>query len=215
MKRILLADDHYIVRQGLKQVLADKFEGFVFGEASNGNEALQLVWNEHWDILLLDISMPGRGGLDTLKEVNRAKPKLPVIILSMHSEDQFAVRALKLGAYAYVRKDSAGRELVGAVEAALRGERYITPVLANQLALQLRENRGGIPHEALSDREYQLLCLLGSGKTVKEVADMLSLSAKTISTYRTRTLEKMGLKNNSQITHYVVSHGLSSGGEKG
>lgn len=210
--RILIGDDHFVVRQGLRQVLADKWEGVEFGEASDGNEVLQLVWNEDWDVLLLDISMPGRGGLDTLKEVVRAKPKLPVIILSMHSEDLFAVRAFKLGAYAYIRKDSAGIDLVAAVESALRGVRYITPTLANQLALAVRKDRCDLPHEALSDREYRVFCLLGSGKTVNDVAEILSLSAKTVSTYRTRILRKIGFKNNSQITHYVVSHGLSAGG---
>ena len=212
-KRILLADDHYIVRQGLKQVLTDKLGCVEFGEASNGAEALQLIWNEHWDVLLLDISMPGRGGLDTLKEVKRAKPQLPVIVLSMHSETLFAVRALKLGACAYVRKDSAGLELITAVEAAFRGEHYITPGVGEQMAREMKADRGGLPHESLSDREYQVFCLLGSGKTVKEIANRFSLSGKTISTYRTRILEKMDLKNNFQITHYVVRHNLQTGAE--
>jgi DNA-binding NarL/FixJ family response regulator len=209
--RILIGDDHYVVREGLKQVLAEKCECVAFGEASDGNEVLEKVWNEDWDVVLLDISMPGRGGLDTLKEVNRAKPKLPVIILSMHSEGQYAVRALKLGAYSYIQKDSAGTELVRAVEAALRGERYITSSLANHLAQSLQKDASELPHETLSDREYRVFCLLGSGKTVKDVSKILSLSAKTVSTYRVRILQKMGLLNNSQITHYVVKNGLSTG----
>lgn len=206
--RILIADDHYVVRQGLKDVLRERFDSLEFGEASDGNEALQLVWNQAWDVVLLDISMPGRGGMDALKEVKLAKPKLPVIILSMHPEDQFAIRALKLGACAYICKDSAGSNLVLGVEAALRGERYITPSLADKMAVHLQKDREGLPHELLSDREYQVLCLLGAGKTVKEVACGLSLSIKTISTYRTRIIEKMGLKNNSQIVHYVITQKL-------
>ncbi len=208
--RILIVDDHYVVRQGLKQVLAERFGDVDFGEASDGNEALQHVWNGDWSVVLLDVAMPGRGGLDTLKEVLRAKPKLPVIIVSMHSEEIFAVRALKLGASSYIRKDCAGVELVAAVEAALRGQQFITPLVALQLARQLKQERGDLPHEVLSDREFQVFCLLGSGVIIKEVADRLSLSAKTISTYRTRILEKMGLKNTSQIIHYVVEHGLST-----
>jgi len=209
--RILLGDDHFIVREGLKQVLTDKCDGVEFGEAADGNQVLEMVWNDCWDVLLLDISMPGRGGLDTLKEVSRAKPKLPVIILSMHAETQYAVRALKLGAYAYIQKDSAGTELVSAVEAALRGERYITPAVANQMAQALHKDGSELPHEALSDREYRVFCLLGSGKTVKDVSKMLSLSTKTVSTYRIRILQKMGFMNNSQITHYVVKNDLSTG----
>jgi two-component system, NarL family, invasion response regulator UvrY len=206
--RILIADDHFFVRRGLKQVLSERFTEIEFGEAEDGQAALQAVWSEDWDVLLLDISMPGRGGLDTLKEVKQTKPKLPVIILSMHPEDQFAIRVLKLGACAYIRKDGAGSELVKGVECALQGSRYITPSLAEKLAAHLQENRTGAPHEELSDREYQVLCLLASGKTVKEVGAHLSLSVKTISTYRTRILEKTGLKNNSQIMRYAVNNGL-------
>ena len=214
MKRILVADDHYVVRQGLKQILADKFEDIEFGESCDGNETLHLIWKENWDVLLLDIVMPGRGGLDTLKEVLRSKPALPVIILSMHAESLFAIRALKLGAFAYIRKDSAGHELIDAVCAAFRGQRYITSAVAEELTREIQGNRSDLPHLALSDREYQVFVLLGSGKTVKEVAAKLSLSDRTVSTYRTRSLEKLGMKNNSQITHYVVSHRLSTGEEE-
>ena len=206
--RIVVADDHYVVRQGLKQILAERFHAVDFGEASNGNEALELVWREAWDVVLLDINMPGRGGLDALKEIKQARPRLPVIILSMLPEDQFAIRVLKLGACAYIRKDSAGSELVTAVEAAIQGQSYITPGLATKLAQHVQQSHHHLPHEALTDREYQVFCLLGSGLTVKEVADRLSLSIKTISTYRLRGLIKMGLQNNSQITHYVVRHHL-------
>jgi len=207
--RVLIGDDHYVVRQGLKQILAEHFPAIDFGEASNGNEALELVWHHHWDVALLDISMPGRGGVDALKEVKLARPHLPVIVLSMFPEEQFAIRVLRLGACAYIRKDSAGSELVSAVEAALRGENYITEGVTNLMALHLQEDRSRAPHEKLADREYQVLCLIGSGLTVKEIATTLSLSIRTISTYRTRTLEKMGMKNNAQLTHYVAHHQLS------
>lgn len=206
--RVLISDDHFFVRQGLKQVLAHHYPKMEFGEAEDGQSALQKIWSEHWDLLLLDISMPGRGGLDTLKEVKSTKSALPVIILSMHPEDQFAIRALKLGASAYIRKDSAGTELVKAVECALRGSRYITPVVAEKLALHLQDDRKDTPHEALSDREFQVMRLIAGGKTVKEVGGILSLSVKTVSTYRSRILEKTGLKNNSQIMRYAVNHGL-------
>ena len=211
--KILIADDHYVVRQGLKQMVAERFPEARFGEASNGNDALELVWKDKWDVLLLDIVMPGRGGLDTMKEVHRSEPKLPVIILSMHSAAQFAVRALKLGAFAYIVKDSAGNELIEAVEAALRGQRYITPVVADLMAREMMEGKKKMAHEGLSDREYQVLCLIGSGRTVKEIGDRFSLSVKTISTYRTRVLEKMGLKNNAQIVHYVVTNNLATAAE--
>ncbi len=213
--RILIADDHFFVRQGLKNVLTEHFPKAEFGEAEDGSAALQAVWSKDWDVLLLDISMPGRGGLDALKEVKQAKPSLPVIILSMHPEDQFAIRVLKLGASAYIRKDSAGSELVKGVEYALRGSRYITASLAEKLANHLQEDRTGAPHETLSDREYQVMCLIASGKTVKEVGAHLNLSVKTISTYRTRILEKMGLKNNSEIMRYAVNNGLIDMGSAG
>jgi DNA-binding NarL/FixJ family response regulator len=205
---VLIVDDHYFVRQGLKQVLAESFEDIEFGEAEDGQKALEAVWQHPWDVILLDISMPGRGGLDTLKDIKRARATLPIIILSMHPEDQFAIRALKLGASAYIRKDSAGTELVKAVHAALRGAPYITSSLAEKLATHVHQDRNDAPHEGLSDREYQVMCLIASGKTVKEVASSLALSVKTISTYRTRILEKLNLKNNSQIMRYAVRHGL-------
>jgi DNA-binding NarL/FixJ family response regulator len=207
--RVLVGDDHYVVRQGLKQILTDHFPAVVFGDASNGNEALEMVWHQPWDVVLMDISMPGRGGVDALKEIKLARPHLPVIILSMFPEEQFAIRVLRLGACAYIRKDSAGSELVSAVQAALRGENFITEGVAQLMALHLQEDRPRAPHEKLADREYQVLCLIGSGLTVKEIADSLSLSIRTISTYRTRALEKMGMKNNAQLTHYVAHHQLS------
>lgn len=206
--RILIVDDHYVVRQGLKGILAEHRPEAEFGDASNAQEALDFAWRESWDLVLLDISMPGRGGLDVLKDLRQNFPKLPVIVLSMHPEEQFAIRVLKLGASSYIRKDSAGHDLIKGVDAALRGAKYITPMIAQQLAVNLERDHEGPSHLALSDREYQVLCLLSSGKTVKEVGNELSLSVKTISTYRSRILEKMNLKNNSQLMRYAVRHHL-------
>ena len=152
--------------------------------------------------------------MDTLKEIHQAKPTLPIIVLSMHSEALFAVRSLKLGAFAYIRKDSVGHELICAVEAALLGKRYITSAVAEQITREMQGSARDLPHQVLSDREYRVFVLLGSGKTVKEVAARLVLSDKTISTYRARVLEKMSMKNNSQITHYIVKQGLSIGAEE-
>src|SRR5688572_12353429 len=206
--RILLVDDHYVVRQGLKTVLLEHYADGVFGEAGSAQDALVTIWNQQWDVVLLDISIPGRGGLEVLKEIRKSRPKLPVIVVSMHPEEQFAIRVLKLGASSYVRKDSAGQELVKAVGAALRGGKYITNSLAERLASNLEQDQDGPKHESLSDREYQVMCLLASGKTVKEAGADLSLSVKTVSTYRARILEKLNLKNNSQIMRYAVQRGL-------
>lgn len=211
--RILIVDDHFVVRQGLKMILAEHVPQVVFGEASNAQEALDLAWNGRWDVVLLDVSMPGRGGLDVLKELRQTSPKLPVIVLSMHPEEQFAVRVLKLGACSYIRKDSAGQDLVKAVQAALRGAKYITPTIAEHLASNLGREGEGPAHDTLSDREYQVMRLLAAGKTVKEVGHELALSVKTISTYRTRILEKMNLQNNAQIMRYAVENRLSEASE--
>ena len=211
--RILVVDDHFVVRQGLKQILAAAYEGAVFGEASCAQEALDLAWSSPWDVVLLDVSMPGRGGLELLKDLRQSLSKLPVIVVSMHPEEQFALRVLKLGASAYIRKDSAGQELIKAVQSALAGSKYITPSIAQRLAVNLEKNGEGPSHETLSDREYQVMCLLASGKTVKEVANELSLSVKTISTYRSRILEKMSLENNAQLMRYAVRNGLVDAAE--
>lgn len=206
--RILIVDDHYVVRHGLKTILSEAYPNAVFGEASNAQMALDLAWAKPWEVILLDISMPGRGGLDVLKDFRQNFPKLPVLVISMHPEEQFAVRVLKLGACGYIRKDSAGQELINGVDAALRGLKYITPSIAMTLAVNLERDQEGPIHATLSDREYQVMCLLASGKTVKEVGADLSLSVKTVSTYRSRILEKMNLENNSQIMRYAVRHGL-------
>ena len=206
--KILIVDDHFVVRQGLKTILTERFDEVSFGDAATGPEALEKAWAESWDVVLLDINIPGRGGLDVLKELKQTLPKLPVIVLSMHPEEQFAVRALKQGAASYIRKDSAGSELVRSVEAVLGGSKYITSSVAETLATHVEKDRPGLPHESLSDREYQVMCLLASGKTVKEVGSDLSLSVKTISTYRSRILEKMRMRNNAELMRYVVRHKL-------
>ncbi len=208
MIKILIADDHPVVRQGLKQVLADESDMKVSGEAANANELLQKVRRESWDIVLLDITMPGRGGLEVLKDLRRERGKLPVLVLSMHPEDQFGVRVLKAGAAGYMTKYSAPEELVKAIRKVCAGGKYISPLLAEQLAARLDADEPRPPHEFLSDREYQVMCLIASGKKVGAIAKDLSLSVKTISTYRLRVLEKMLLKTNAELTRYAIERGL-------
>src|SRR2546426_5059348 len=206
--RILLADDHAVVRHGLQQILAEDFKKAVFGEARNAQEALDLVWKDNWDVVVLDITMPGRSGLEVLREIKKSRPKLPVLVLSMHPENQFAVRVLKRGASGYMTKESAPDELVGAIKKVLEGGRYVSPSLAEKLATYLSSDQQKPPQELLSDREFQVLRLIASGKIVSEIARELSLSVKTISTYRTRILEKMGLRNNAELMHYAMQHQL-------
>ncbi len=195
------------MRHGLKQILTDAFKRATYGEARNAQEALDLVWKENWDVVVLDITMPGRSGLDVLTEIKRTKPKLPVLVLSMHPENQFAVRVLKSGAAGYMTKESAPAELVGALKKVLAGGRYVSTGLAETLAASLSTTQNA-PQEALSDREFQVLRLIASGKMVSDIARELSLSVKTISTYRTRVLEKMGMKNNAELMHYAIQHRL-------
>jgi two-component system invasion response regulator UvrY len=206
--RILIADDHAVVRRGLKHVLADAFKKAVFGEAANSQEALERVWKEPWDVVILDLTMPGRSGLDVLKEMKRARPKLPILILSMHPEDQFAVRLLKAGAAGYMTKETAPGELVGAVNKAVAGGRYVSLPLAEKLASLVVRDENAAPHESLSDREFLILRLIASGKPVSAIARELSLSVKTVSTYRARLLEKMHMNNNSELVHYAFQNQL-------
>jgi DNA-binding NarL/FixJ family response regulator len=206
--RILLADDHAVVRQGLKLILADYFKKAVFGEAHNAQEALNRVVRESWDVLILDITMPGRSGLEILRDIKRLRPKLPVLVLSMHPEDQFAVRMLKTGAAGYLTKESAGEELVGAIQKVVAGGRYVSPSLAERMASYLDVDVHKAPHERLSNREFLILRMIASGKTVGQIGAELFLSVKTISTYRARLLEKMDMKNNAELTHYAVQRGL-------
>lgn len=207
MAKVLIADDHAIVRRGLKQILAEEHD-LEIGEASAPPEVLAMAREQTWDIVVLDLDLPGKSGLDVLKELKQAHPKLPVLILSMHPEDQFAVRTLRAGAAGYMTKGSAPDELVKAIRKILRGGRYISEAVADKLAVNLDVDSEKPPHELLSDREYQVLCLIASGKTVSEIASELSLSVPTISTYRTRILEKMDMRTNAELTHYAIQNGL-------
>ncbi|MBI3459867.1 response regulator transcription factor [Candidatus Acetothermia bacterium] len=209
MISVLIADDHPIVRQGLKQILAGESDVKIVGEAQNTQEIFKLIGTQPWDIVILDLSMPDRGGLEVLNDLHRDFPQLPILILSMHPEDQFAVRVLKAGASGYMTKDSAPEELVNAIRKILAGHKYISSALAEKLAKDLEAGTEKLPHETLSDREYHVMCMLASGKTVSEIAKELSLSVKTISTYRARVLEKMGMKNNAELIHYVLKNKLA------
>ena len=208
MFRLLVADDHEIVRKGLVKVLTEILQPIKVDEAINGQEALGKVLKGEYDLVVLDIKMPGKSGLDVLKEIKQHKPKLPVLILSMHPEEQFAIRAMRAGASGYLTKESAGDELVLAVRKALKGERYISSTLAEILASDLTSDSGKPLHEILSDREYQVMLMIASGKPVGAIAKELRLSAKTISSYRTNILLKTRMKNNAEITHYAIQNKL-------
>ena len=210
MMRILIVDDHAILRRGLRALLSDAFATAEFGEASNAEQALEQLGEKVWDVALLDISLPGKSGLDLLKEFKAALPRLPVLVLSVHPEDQFAVRALKAGAEGYMTKASAPEELVQAIRKILAGGRYVSPTLAEKLALNVGKDFTRAPHETLSDREHEIMCRIASGKTVTEIAGELSLSVKTISTYRARILEKLDVRNSAEITQYAIRNGLMS-----
>ena len=206
--RILIVDDHAIVRRGLRALLSEEFHAAVFGEAADARQALDELRRDTWDVALLDITLPGRSGLDLLKEVHAEWPTLPVLILSGHQEDHFAVRALKAGAGGYMTKESAPEELAKAVRKILSGGRYVSPALAEKLAMAVTKDLTRTPHETLSDREFDVMSRIASGKTVTEIADELSLSVKTISTYRTRVLEKLGVRNNAGIVQYAIRNAL-------
>jgi two-component system, NarL family, invasion response regulator UvrY len=192
----------------LRQILADDFKDVVVGEATTGEEALNLVFKEKWDAVILDITMPGRTGLEVLREIKKFRPKLPVLVLSMHPEDQFAVRVLKAGASGYMTKESAPQELVGAIKKVLAGGHHVSPSLAELMATYLMMDTQKPPHELLSNREFQVMRQIASGKTVSEIGRELSLSVRTISTYRARILEKMCLGSNAALTHYAFQHNL-------
>jgi DNA-binding NarL/FixJ family response regulator len=208
MIRILVADDHAIVRRGLRQIVADESDMQVVGEAQTTQEILDLARQEEWDVTVLNISMPGRGGFEALKALKQTHSKRPVLVLSMYPEDQFAVRAFRAGAAGYMTKESAPEDLVQAIRKVVRGGKYVSPSLAEKLAAELGEDAERPPHEALSEREYHVLCLLASGKTVTQIAAEMSLSVKTISTYRVRLLEKMRMKTNAEVTRYAIEHRL-------
>ena len=206
MIRILIVDDHAIVRRGLVQIVTADDDFTVVGEAANAEEMLAFVRRERCDVVVTDISMPGRSGLDALKELKQEFPHLPVLVLSVHPEDQYGVRALKLGAAGYLTKETAPEELVAAIRKAAAGGKYITPSLAERLAFDL--DNGCPVHETLSTREYQVLCMLASGKSVMTIAEELGLSLKTINTYRVRILQKMGMKKTAELVHYAISNWL-------
>jgi two-component system, NarL family, invasion response regulator UvrY len=205
MLKILTIDDHEVVRRGIKDMFTE--ENATFGEARSGAEALTLVRKQQWDIAVLDISLGGRSGLEVLAEIKQLRPRMPVLILSMHAEEQYAVRAFRAGASGYINKTSSGEELRGAILKIISGGQYVGSTLAEKMVLQLSQP-GEVPHQSLSNRELEVLCLLASGKTVKEVAAELSLSDKTISTYRRRLLDKMDMKTNAELTHYAIRNGL-------
>jgi len=208
MKKILIVDDHEVLRDGVKRVFDKQPGTAIFGEASTLQEALTLLREQDWDIVVLDISLGSRSGLEVLRELKEIRPRLPVLILSMHPEEQFARRALKAGASGYITKDSPRAELVKAVNKVMSGGTYVSPALAERLIIDLREDTDRPRHETLSDREFEVLRLIASGKTVSEVASILSLSDSTISTYRGRILEKMRMKTNAELTYYAIQKKL-------
>lgn len=206
--KVLIADDHAIVREGLKQILADTKDIVVAGHAESGNEAIRLARDVGHHVLLLDISMPDRSGIEVLKQVRKESPKTAVLMLSMHREDQYAIRSLKAGASGYLNKQSAPAELVNAIRQVAAGRKYISAALAQELANQISDDHEIPLHETLSDREYQTLTMIASGKTVSDIAAELVLSVKTISMYRSRLLQKMKLRHNAELTHYAIKNHL-------
>ena len=207
--KFLIADDHAIVRKGLAQILCDEFPAAKVKEVVNSNQVLEETRRESWDVILLDISMPGRNGIETLKQIRSEGVKAPILMLSMHPEDQYGVRVLKAGASGFLSKDSATDELLTAVHRVLSGKKYISGSVAEKLAESVGNEFDKEAHEMLSDREMQVLQLIASGKTVSEIGEELSLSVNTISTYRTRLLEKLSLNNNAELTRYAIDNGLA------
>jgi DNA-binding NarL/FixJ family response regulator len=210
MIRVLVVDDHAVVREGLKRIIEEVPGMSVGGEASTAHEALEQVRAKPWDVVVLDIVLPGRSGLEIIKEIKHEHPTLPVLVLSMHSEDQYAIRALKEGASGYLTKESAPEQLVQAITTVVSGRKYISPSVAELLALEVTGESEQLPHTKLSSREHEVMRLLASGHSVTQIAERLSLSSKTVSTYRTRILEKMHLENNAQLVQYALRHQLVS-----
>lgn len=208
MIKVIVVDDHAVVREGLKRIISESPGMSVTGEAGDGHEALKVVKDGVCDVVVLDISMPNKNGLDVLKQLRADSPRLPVLVLSMHSEDQYAIRVLRAGAAGYLTKESAPAKLVQAIRKVVRGGKYVSSTLAEKLVFDLDSDMQKTPHESLSDREYQVLCMIASGKTVSEIAEELALSVKTISTYRVRILQKLKMKNNAEMTRYAIKQGL-------
>jgi DNA-binding NarL/FixJ family response regulator len=206
--RILIADDHPIFRAGLKETLAKESDVDSIGEADSGHKALELARKQRWDLVVLDITMPGKGGLEVLQELRRERPKLPVLILSAHPEDQLALRLLKAGAAGYLTKDKAPEVLLSAIRKVLRGGKYVSESLGEKTVLNLVSEAKQPLHETLSDREYQVLCMIAAGKAIKEISQQLFLSIRTVSTYRTRVLEKMNMKTNAELIRYALDNKL-------
>jgi DNA-binding NarL/FixJ family response regulator len=208
MHRILIVDDHEVVRQGIKRLFDDRPGSAVFGEASTAPGALSLAREQDWDIVVLDLSLAGRSGFDVLQELKQAQPRLPVLVLSMHSEEQYARRAFRAGASGYISKDTRSDELLHAIELVIGGGKYVSPTVTEKLVVELKRGGPGALHESLSAREFEVLRLIASGKTLSEIAELMGLSSKTISTYRSRILEKTGMKTNAELTHYAIDNRL-------
>ena len=205
---VLIVDDHAIVRQGLRQILIESGKVALIGEAERGTDAMRHVRDGRWDVVVLDISLPDRNGIEILKQIKKESPNIRVLMLSMHDEGLYAIRALKAGASGYITKQSAPGELMAAIHQVARGRKYLTTTLAEAMADSLGDNHDRPPHEMLSDREYQTLCLIASGKSLTDAAEEMCLSVKTVSVYRGRLLEKMKLKNNAELIHYAIKKGL-------
>ncbi len=206
--KILIADDHALIRRGLKQIIDEEFPNATTGEAEDCQQVLDRVRKDIWDIVILDLTMPGGDGLEVLKQVKVIRPQLPVLILSMHTEDQFGTAVLKEGAAGFLSKRTASEELAKAIRQVTRGGKYITPTLAEKLAFEVERDTDKPPHKTLSNREYQVFLMLASGKSVNEISQELSLSEKTIRQFRSRLLAKMKMKNNVELAHYAIQHGL-------
>jgi two-component system invasion response regulator UvrY len=206
--KILIADDHAIVREGLKQIVTEEHDMLVLGEANNANSLMELLQNQKYSIVVLDINMPGKSGLEALKDIKQFYPDLPVLILSMYNEELYGLRALKAGASGYLKKASAPNELVSAIRKIVSGQKYISQLLAEKLADNFSGSKSEILHEKLSDREYQIMCNIAMGKSAEEIADDLSLSINTIYSYRNRILEKMSMKSNVELTQYAIQNKL-------
>jgi two-component system, NarL family, invasion response regulator UvrY len=208
MIKVLIADDHAVVRKGIRQIISEEEGISVLGEASNSDEIIEQLYDQDWDIIVLDITMPGKNGLDAMIEIKQKRPEIKILILTMHPEEEIAMRALKTGASGYLNKDSVPGELIKAIRKIYSGGRYISTMLAESIVFSHEKDEHLLPHESLSEREFQVMCLIASGNTLSQIAKELSLSIKTVSTYRTRILEKMNMKSNVELTHYAIKNKL-------